>query len=88
MTLEQAQAWVLIITALGTALAAIVAAIRAGKANENATVAKNQAALNQQTLERTETKLDENTRMTAEVHGMSQSSVSRGTTGRGEASEQ
>lgn len=77
MTLDQAQAWGILIASFAAAACSVIAAFRAGKANDNSVIAKNQAALNLQAVKRVDEKLDANTQLTAEIHGMSQSAAAR-----------
>ena len=76
MTVEQAGAWVMVITAIGGAIASVIAAWKSTQAAKDANAAKHQGALNNQVAERVDAKLDENNRMTAEIHGMTQKSGS------------
>lgn len=64
LTPTSAESWVLIIAAISSLLTSVIAALKASKASTDANVTKNQVAINQATMARTETKLDHNTEIT------------------------
>lgn len=64
---SDAQGWAILIAAVAAAITSIIAALKSNKANQSAVAAQDQTALNHQTIQRVESKLDENTQLTSSV---------------------